>query len=523
MGGNVMFLTSASSSVTIMSVITADDSAPLVVWRQTPLALMIGAVLMLFGFAAPWYMKVSLPGNSSSSIAGAPLVEEGRAMEPEMTEEQLTDAKLLYKIDFVVENDCCLVGKTPLECGIRKKDGAYILSISRSPQTNDMYQHNVRSFNAHEQAAAKVQEWKQVSSRFDIHQWVFQAGDVFTVRCSTAGFIGLRKQPGVYSVEGLQGHLKLGGNRHDRRLFECVVSEGAPIVGRVLNQLQGWTHDGGDLDQATSFTFLQEEKGYPLGGWRRSAGGKATRPLDSAKDKLQAGDVVLIDAFQAFAKLAATTKNFSVASVVPDSQAPRHGRGIDQVRGYAALLVLIIAVAMAKMQVLPLVMGLFTGVVVLCFIQGLIVDEALAGLNWNSAVGTASIAALAITMRKTGIDVAIANSISDWSYTGKRFFVVILGQVLANMFSPSGAGALTAPIAVEVLKRDDVTREHNQEVGILVIMACSMVFCTPFGAAWNGLICKAAGFKKREFALYGIFASCLSVCTLVAWATYKDV
>merc|ERR1712226_1695527 len=99
--------------------------------------------------------------------------------------------------------------------------------------------------------------------------------------------------------------------------------------------------------------FMQLFRGYPLGAWRREPSKPCSdRALSLSQDFLAPGEVLLLDAFQELPSLPHTKSYFLVTSMVPNSQAPRHGRAVDKVKGILAIVGLFCVVILADTRTL---------------------------------------------------------------------------------------------------------------------------------------------------------------------------
>eukprot|EP00928_Gymnodinium_smaydae_P003552 TRINITY_DN11265_c0_g1_i1.p1 TRINITY_DN11265_c0_g1~~TRINITY_DN11265_c0_g1_i1.p1 ORF type:complete len:538 (+),score=69.98 TRINITY_DN11265_c0_g1_i1:62-1675(+) len=169
--GNVMFLTSAPISMSIMEITCEHDPLPFFnVQLQTPLACALGIPLGIYAFFAPQYMPKKVVALERDSAGSGDFADD----------EAFLPAKCFYCLDFVVEEMSIVLNKTPREVGIRREDGVCIVRICRS-QSRDACARRASITNPRAQAL-NADVWREMSRRNEIDNWVFHR---FCATCGT--------------------------------------------------------------------------------------------------------------------------------------------------------------------------------------------------------------------------------------------------------------------------------------------------------------------------------------------------
>jgi hypothetical protein len=447
-------------------------------------------------------------------------------------------------LDFIIGEGSTLCGYTPKAAGIREKDGINLLMIARPGRQNNEDADGIPSSPMAFGSALRGQQWEAEATKAEVmERWEFSPGDVLVVNCSVQGIIGLRRNPGVFALRGLHCIELLGGRRHSRHLYECVVAPGSPLVGHTLESLLGLA----ETSPASSFReapcqqvslaeralhqipdFIHQHMGYPLAGWRQSDG-SGSAPLSLSSDNLAVGDVLLVDAFDQFPRLPSATANFTVTAMVPNSQAPRHGRPRDQMRGIAAICALSLAIIATDVSKgnFPLVLGTLIAVVVLCLCRAVLLHQVTHCLSWPLLLMFGAGEGISSAIKHTGVACEAADLIHklgksatdlvnpDFGNATEKFVLAMLAQVLANTLSNAPAGLIVAPLAMELA---NLGRSIGNKTCILVVISCNLVLSTPFGTGANNSVSRTAGFKVATWLKFGLPAQALATIVIVWWS-----
>lgn len=472
------------------------------------------------------------------------------------------DAKRYYLIDFVVLDGSVVCGHTPKSLGIELEGDIRITTISRSARLSpellpqgesakgdtEMVPEHLREQLgcAADMSPAENQAGEQENDHADaqvtIASWRFQPNDIISAMCSTAGVCHMRQYARVFVMRGLRCHHLLGGRRHERRLFEAVVTKCNDLIGTTIDELLGladarlaahsrrmqFRRKGRQRSSEQIRTeelrerapwFVQFFRGYPVAARRAEDdfGIASNRPLDPSVDVLQDGDVLLIDAFEEFPTLESTTTHFSVTSQVPSSMAPRHTRAFDRARGFVAIGALMLVVLLEDLSVKPIFVGSLAAVFLLIVVQAVNVNMLVQILNWPLLLSIGAGEGMAAAIRHSGVAHFIGTLIYGGTFA-KLCFVSVLAQVAAVGLTPVSSGLLIAPLTLAAFKEDGLTAKA---LGMLVVVSCNMVSTPP--PLPNSALRQKPNFVASEFLWWRMPVQVLATMTVVIWTFFSGV
>lgn len=421
--------------------------------------------------------------------------------------------KFPYELDFVVVSGSMVCGHTLRSAGFMNSKEVLIQRISRLQSLAD---------DAHPEIVSHL------TAQFDLDDWCLEVDDIITARCSAAGVCSMRRYPGLFVMRGLHCHHILGGRRHERRLYESVVSPGSELVGKSLEELLGLQ----ELSQEESRSQEESEawkaipwcvrmfRGYPLAAWRREdreEGGLRSQSLCTHSDVLQAGDVVLFDAFQEFPKLQTTQRNFLVSGLVPNSQAPRHGRSRDMWRGVLAIVAFITAMVLDNWQRINILVSCMFIVGMLLVTSAVRADDIPEILDWNSCLTIGCGEAIFIAIRRSGLVMALAKLIAQIGAIGgsplQLCILSMTAQLATACISPTPAGLLIANAAL--VTDSEYHHLNSEQLVVLVMISCNMVLNVQMpDDLMRG---KKRSFSVRHLLFWQLPAAALIMVLTVVW------
>ncbi|CAE7245773.1 XI-2 [Symbiodinium natans] len=475
--GNSVFVTSSPSSIAIRDVMCEARTCSLKLNSQTPLALLSASVLGLYAmFVGDMLSKRdSIKPEEVRHRTGysVPNLLRPTPSQPSVEREDVADSshpscdleRWPYELDFVVVTGSMVCGHTLRSAGFMNSKDVLIQRISRIQSMAD---------------DSSLELVSHSTSELDLDDWCLDVDDVITARCSAAGVCTMRRYPGIFAMRGLHCHQILGGRRHERRLYESVVSPGSELIGKSVEELLG-LHELSARSTTESVVpwSVRMFRGYPLAAWRREeeAAGFRSRPLCAHGDSLQAGDVILFDAFQEFPKLQTTQRNFLVSGLVPNSQAPRHGRSRDMWRGVLAIIAFIVALLLDLWQRINILVGCMFIVAMLLMSSAVKPNDIPEILDWNSCLTVGCGEAIFIAIRRSGLLTALAGLIAQIGAIGgsplQLCTLSLAAQLAAASISPTPAGLLIANAATVLDEKHQ--QLDSQQLVILIMISCNMV------------------------------------------------
>jgi len=264
----------------------------------------------------------------------------------------------------------------------------------------------------------------------------------------------------------------------DLHLTEALVAPNSRLVGQTLKELD----------------FRRQFAAIVLAIHRH---GELLRDKLNAV-RLQAGDaLLLISAREETARLRANP-GLLVLDRVEEPALRRRKVPI-------ALLVLGAVVAVAALNVMPIVVAALLGCMALVLTRCLTLDEAYAAVDWKVIVLLAGVLPLGLALEKTGAAKLLAEQalrIVGWfGPIGALAVVYIVTLLLTEIMSNTAAAAMMVPIGISTAAALDVSARPFL---MAVTFAASVNFATPVGYQTNLMVYTPGGYKFRDYLRVGI-------------------
>jgi di/tricarboxylate transporter len=373
----------------------------------------------------------------------------------------LTDVKE-YTLELMVPEGSGLVGKTVEQAGLRALPGCYL---------------------------AEIQRGDDVLSAVGPEQ-VLRSGDRLV-------FVGVVES--IKELANTRGLLlatdqvfKLDSPRWRRRLFEAVVARGASLDGRTIREAQF-------RNTFNAVVIAVARNGERLSGRLGDV-------------RLEAGDLLLVEADQGFAERAAASRDFLLASRIENSTPRRHDKA------WLAIAILLGMVGLATFEVTDMLVAgmLASGAMILS--RCCTANEARRSVEWSVLVVIASALGLGKAIEVSGAAQLIAGGVLD--LTGTNPWMVLLGIVVVTMViteivTNNAAVAITFPIAYAASASLGV---DFMPFVIAIMMAGSACFSTPIGYQTNLMVYGPGGYTLKDFLRFGIPMNVIS-CALTVGLT----
>jgi len=283
----------------------------------------------------------------------------------------------------------------------------------------------------------------------------------------------------------------LGGRRHQRQLYEAVLSPSSSLLNQGLP------------------TSESLRLGICLAARRPAAGASdvESHGRRTFAGPLQAGDTLLIEAFTDFPDLPEAKLDFSFVAGVPNSAPPRHGRPVDTRRGWLAGGLLSGVLLLSAFKVADLSF-LSLGACILCVLLNVVHREmVLEFLNLPLYLLIAGGIGLGEAMNASGLANALANLVvhvglkaTPGSSIGVLISVGFITSGLSNLMSSTATAALMVPIVSQICQQQSL---NPKTVALVVIYSSNACVLTPFCTAAN-LICQPFGpYQFVDYVRYG--------------------
>lgn len=323
------------------------------------------------------------------------------------------------------------------------------------------------------------------------------AGGVLRFVATAAGIAKLRRQAVGLSIRNPDRRDPLdtlGAGRHRRRLYEVGV--GGKFVGCDFPPI---------VPQAHCLAV------------RRPG-------VAACTGQLEAGDVLLVEAFEDFADQFDLRHELAFVSLVPCSSPPRHGRKVDTLRGWLASMLLLIVFTLAVLNIGEIAFLGMCALIVAVLLNIVRRNTLLQSLNLQIYLVIAGGLGLSQAMSRSGLAHAVAivvvsagEAAAFGSPVGILLALSIVSQILANLMSNTATIAMMSPIAVQACTQ----RHINQKTAALVLLySCNAAFSTPFATSANLIIKDFGQYTFKDYLRFGmplqlISTVLITLCTVL--------
>jgi di/tricarboxylate transporter len=264
----------------------------------------------------------------------------------------------------------------------------------------------------------------------------------------------------------------------DLRLTELLVAPGARLVGQTLKEIG----------------FRQRYDAIVLALHRHDA--TMREKLNTVR--LQAGDALLVISSREHATLLRGLPEFLVLDRFEEP-------ALRSRKAPVALLILGLVVAVAALNLVPIVVAALLGCIALVLTRCLTLDEAYGAVDWKVIVLLAGVLPLGLALEKTGAAKLLAGQalyVVDWfGPLGALAVVYLVTLLLTEIMSNTAAAAMMVPIGISTAVALGVS---PRPFLMAVTFAASVNFATPVGYQTNLMVYTPGGYKFRDYLRVGI-------------------
>jgi len=353
-----------------------------------------------------------------------------------------------YTIAMRVEKGSPVIGDSIEEAGLRSLRGVYLYEIER---------------------AGRVLAAVPPTT-------VLREGDRLHFTGVVDSVVDLRKQrivPDTDQVDKITA-------RRDRSLVEAVIGAHSSLIGQTIRVSRFRTiYDAAILAVHRQGVRVTETKVGDI--------------------RLQAGDVLLIEAHPDFAQTRQRDPNFALLAEVEGSTPPRHDRA------WLAAVILFLMVLVNATGSMNLMVASLSAAGLMLLTRCLTGEQARRSLDWTVLIAIASAFGIAIAIQKSGAAEVLASRLMDvaapFGNVGLLVALYAITAVLAGLVTTKASAALMFPIAA--------TAAQAQGIGLLpmsymIMIAASTAFSTPIGFQTNLMVYGPGGYKYTDFLRLGL-------------------
>jgi di/tricarboxylate transporter len=450
--GGMCTLIGTSTNLVVQALLVetrkTDPSVPLMgMFTLTPVGLPVALAGLLFVFVASRW-----------------LLPERRAFRADVADPRE------YTVEMVVEARSAIDGRTIEEAGLRHLPGMFLSSIERGDET---------------MIAVGPDEKLRANDRL-----VF-VGVVESI-------VDLQRVRGL--VPAARDVTDLTSSRLTRQLFEAVVSDTSPLVGKTIR-------DGQFRGRYDAAVIAAYRNGGRIGG---KIGDIALRP----------GDALLIQAHTNFAHRYRNSRDFLLVASVDRTRPIRHDRG------GIALAIMAVMVVVASLESVTGV-GVFGVALVAAGAMGLAgcisADQARKSIDLPVLVAIVAALAIGQAMERTGLASHVASSIvraceplGPWAVLAGIYALTLF---FTELVTNNAAAALAFPVAHAAAQSLGV---DFMPFIVIVAIAASAGFATPLGYQTHLMVYGPGGYRFSDFVRIGLPLDliCMLIAVLVTPLVY---
>lgn len=303
-----------------------------------------------------------------------------------------------------------------------------------------------------------------------------QAGDLLLFVGMLDSVVDLQKIRGL--VAGDDQARKLNVPAWHRKLVEAVVSSRCPMLGKTIREARFRTHYGAAVIAVARGGERIEGK---IGDVR-----------------LQAGDVLLLEATQQFITRRRESSDFFLVSTVDQASVRRHDRA------WVGLGILLIMVTLAATETLNILTASLAAALAMIATRCCTMVEARRSIDWSVLLVIGAALGIGSALDTSGAAARIAHGLLQLA--GDNPLLALAAIYIATMFcteliTNNAAALLMFPIGwetAESLQSNPIT------FSMAVMIAASAAFSTPFGYQTNLMVFGPGGYRMSDYLRFGL-------------------
>lgn len=414
--------------------------------------LVVHGLLQENGYAGFSFFEITRVGLPVAILAIVFLSMFGNRLLPDRKEPiaQLGDQTREFVVEMKVSREFAHIDRTVEEAGLRHLQGLFLFQITRG-----------------ETVIAPVGGEKTIR----IGDRLFFTGLPETI-------FELQKMEGLHAIRDAEFDFK---NLDSDRLgtYEAVISNASKLVGQTVRESE----------------FRKRYNAVILAIHR--SGARINRKIGDIT--FQPNDTLFILARRGFDAAYYHTKDFSLVSSSLDIyEKPRW-------KGNLALLILITMIAVAALEIMPIIQAA-AGAAVLMVITGILSpQDARKAVNADVLLLIASSFGIAKGLQNSGLAeymaVHLTRSLDVFGPVGVIAGLYIASSLLTWIITNNAVAAMLFPVALAIQK---VSGLDIQPVMLTLAMGASASFVTPIGYQTNLMVYGPGGYQFKDFVRIGL-------------------
>ncbi len=374
----------------------------------------------------------------------------GRWALPARRGDELTEAYRLreYVTEVRVLTDSPLVGKTVGESRLGETHDVTVLEILRDQK---------RIWSPHAQP--------------------LQAGDILVVRGNVKSLMDVRSRTGLE----IEPEFKLKDETlegQEMTLVEALVAPRSRLVGRTLTEVD----------------FRNNYHAIVLAVQRA---GHIIRDK-IARLPLRLGDALLVLLRKSNVNRLRASENLIVLAEV-EAQLPSSRRNL------VTLVIVGLVVALAALNVLPIVISALLGSLAMVFARCLRLEQAYDAIDWQVIFLLAGVFPIGIALQRSGASQILSDQllriVGGLGPIAVLAAFYLLTAALTELMSNAAAAVLIAPLAISAA---DALGVSSRPLLMAVAFAASTSFATPVGYQTNTMVYGPGGYRFTDFTKVGV-------------------
>ena len=387
---------------------------------------------------APLGIAVTLAGGLYLALFGDRLLPSRQSMGALLTDRR----RMKYFTEVAVPEGSSLIGKSPLDVDLFKRDGVRVVDVLRG----------------------------DASLRRDLAPVLLAEGDRVVLRTQMTELLGLKAHKDVVLVDKLSSVAT--------ETVEVLISPGCRMIGRSLGELR-----------------LRRRYGvYVLAAHRRSQ--NIGRQLDELV--VRVGDTLLLEgAIGDIQRLAADMDLIDITH--PTIKAFRRNKSP------IAIAALVFIVVLAAFDVAPIMVLGFLAVVVILLTRCIDSDEAFSFVDGRLLAMIFAMLAVGEGLDQSGAVGLIVGAVRPWMEGLSPFMMILcvyfLGVLLTEFLSNNAVAVVYTPIAMELATSLGL---DPRPFAVAVMFSATLAFATPVGYQTNMMVYGPGGYRFSDYMKIGI-------------------